>query len=49
MKYRIDYEYKEDATVHKGTYITDTLEDMFIPFMKELYGFNVTFHIEEVK
>lgn len=49
MKYRIDYEYTEGDTVSKGTYITDTLEDRFIPFMKELYGFNVKFHIQEVK
>ena len=46
-RYCIDYIYTVEETEHSGRYITDDPRK-FTQFMRQQYGDNVTFHIQEV-
>lgn len=47
MKFKIHFRYEEDEITHEGDYITDDPRE-FIQPMRQTYGDNVTFHIQEV-
>ena len=47
MKYKIHFRYEIDEVTHEGDYITDDPRE-FIPNMRQTYGDDITFNVQEV-
>lgn len=48
MKFKIHFRYEIDEVIREGDHITDDPQEFINP-MRQTYGDNITFHIQEVR